>query len=171
MAGINKVLIVGRVGNDPETRRFNSGDEMAEFSVATSEQWRDKNSGEKKERTEWHKIKVMNDGLVKNVIRPYVNKGSLIGIEGELQTEKWQDQNGQDRYSTKIVVSAFRGTVYLLGNRDDNGGGDRRNDNSRSSNSGGNSHGSQGGRPGNGGSGNSFSRDLDDDIPFAPEFR
>jgi len=166
MAGINKVIIVGRVGQDPETRSFQNGGEMAELSIATSEQWRDKNTGEKKEKTHWHRIKVLNDGLVKNVVRPYVNKGSLIGVEGELQTEEFE-KNGEKRYATKVVVTAFRGTIYLLGGRDDNGGGS-----GGSRSSGGNGGGSSGGgRPGNGGTGGNFSRDLDDDIPFAPEFR
>jgi single-strand DNA-binding protein len=168
MAGINKVIIVGRVGKDPETRNFPSGGEMAEFSIATSETWRDKTTGERKEKTEWHNIKILNDGLVKNVVRPYVSKGSLVGIEGELQTEQWE-KNGEKRYSTKVVVGAFRGTLYLLGNKDDNGGGSRRDDDRGNSRS---SGGSQGNRPGNGGTGGgSFSHDMDDDIPFAPEFR
>ena len=167
MAGINKVIIVGRVGNDPETRRFQSGDEMAEFSVATSEQWKDKNTGERKERVEWHKVKIMNPGLVKNVVRPYVNKGSLVGIEGELQTEKWKDRDNNDRYTTRVVVSAFRGTIYLLGGKDDGGGnrsgGDDRRDSGRSSSN------SRGG--GNSSSGGGYSTHLDDDIPFRCEWR
>jgi single-strand DNA-binding protein len=167
MAGINKVIIVGRVGNDPETRRFNSGDEMAEFSIATSEQWRDKQTGERKEKTHWHRIKVLNDGLVKNVIRPFVNKGSLIGIEGELQTEEWE-KDGKKNYATKVVVTAFRGTLYLLGDKNDGGGdrGSRGRDDDRGSsrsNSGGNGGGNS--SKSNSGSGN-YSRDLDDDIPF-----
>lgn len=166
MAGINKVIIVGRVGNDPETRRFQSGDEMAEFSVATSDQWKDKNTGERKERVEWHKVKIMNPGLVKNVVRPFVNKGSLVGIEGELQTEKWKDRDNNDRYTTRVVVSAFKGTIYLLGNKDDSsgsrsGGGDDRRESNRSSS------GSRGGSSSGGG----YSTHLDDDIPFAPEWR
>lgn len=136
MAGINKVILVGHLGADPEVRRFQSGDQVAEFSIATSESWKDKNTGERKERIEWHRIKVLNNGLIENVIRPYVNKGSLVGIEGELQTEKWKDQQGNDRYATKIVVSAFRGSLYLLGGRDDNGDrGSRRRDDDRGSRS------------------------------------
>jgi single-strand DNA-binding protein len=161
MAGINKVLIVGRVGQDPETRSFNSGDEMAEFSVATSESWRDKNSGERKEKTQWHRVKVLNDRLVKNVIRQYVNKGSLIGVEGQLETEEWTDkQSGEKRYATKVVVSAYRGDVYLLGSREDNGAGRQESGRRQDSNSGQRNSGQSSGQSSN------YSRDLDDEIPF-----
>jgi single-strand DNA-binding protein len=147
--------------------------EIAEFSLATSETWRDRNSGERKEKTEWHKIKIMNDALVKNVVRPYVKKGSMLYIEGKLETESWEDRNGGGKkYATKIVVQGFGGGLQIVSS---NGDGERRSDSGgnggRSNN---NSHsgygsGSSGGRPGNGGGG--FSHDMDDDIPFAPEFR
>lgn len=165
MAGINKVHLVGRVGNDPETRNFNSGGQVAEFSLATSETWKDKSSGERKEKTQWHKIKVLNEGLIDNVIRRYVNKGDLVGVDGELQYEQWE-KDGQKHTTAKIVITAFRGTLYLLGSKEDSqaGGNDRggsrrddRGSDSRSQSSG-------GGRP----SSNTL---LDDEIPFAPEWR
>ncbi|UVV66710.1 single-stranded DNA-binding protein [Brucella anthropi] len=136
MAGINKTILVGRVGQDPEVRRFNSGDQVAEFSLATSKEWRDKNTGERKSKTTWHKIKVLNNSLIENVIRPYVNKGSLIGIEGELDNEEWE-KDGQKRQATKVVVGAFSGSLYLLGSKDDNGGdrGSRGRDDDRGSRS------------------------------------
>jgi len=166
MAGINKVIIVGRVGNDPETRSFTNGGEVAEFSVATSDQWKDKETGEKKEKTTWHRIKVLNDGLVKNVIRPFINKGSLIGIEGELTVEEWE-KDGQKHYTTKVLVGAFRGTVYLLGDKRDGGGdsADRPpNERSRTTSDQG---GTRGGEPqGRQDPRGNFSRDIDDDIPF-----
>lgn len=163
MAGINKVLIVGRVGQDPETRSFNSGDEMAEFSVATSEGWRDKNSGERREKTTWHRIKVTNDRLVKNVIRPYVAKGTLIGIEGKLDVEEWE-KDGQKRTATKVLVGPYSGDVYLLGNRDDNGGNDRGSSGRSNDQRGGSS--SHGQRQQSSRQSQNFSQDLDDDIPF-----
>lgn len=171
MAGsVNRVILVGNVGSDPETRRFDNGNEMAEFSLATSESWRDRNSGERREKTEWHKIKVMNDALVKNVIRPFVKKGSKLYIEGQIETEKWRDRDGNDRYTTKIILKGFASTIQLLSGKDD---GDRREDHrsdAGSSSRGGYGSGSAGARPGNGGGG-SFSHDMDDDIPFAPEWR
>ncbi|KAB2752313.1 single-stranded DNA-binding protein [Brucella anthropi] len=171
MAGINKTILVGRVGQDPEVRRFNSGDQVAEFSLATSKEWRDKNTGERKSKTTWHKIKVLNNSLIENVIRPYVNKGSLIGIEGELDNEEWE-KDGQKRQATKVVVGAFSGSLYLLGSKDDNGGdrGSRGRDDDRGSRSSGRYSNDDRGQS-SGGYGGGFSRDLDDEIPFAPEWR
>ena len=135
MAGTNVVILRGRVGNDPEVKRFNDGNEIAEFSLATSKTWKDRD-GNRKEKTEWHKIKVLNNSLIENVIRPYVNKGSLIGIEGELDNEEWE-KDGQKRQATKVVVGAFSGSLYLLGSKDDNGGdrGSRGRDDDRGSRS------------------------------------
>lgn len=162
MPGINKVTIVGRVGRDPEIRTTRDGTEMANMSVATSETWRDKQSGERKEKTEWHKVTVWGEGAVR-VIRDYVQKGDLIGIEGQLETRKWQAQDGSDRYSTEIVVKPFRGAVHLLGG---NKSGDQRSasagrlrdDPPRSYAAAG---AGAGGRPSSG-----IGSELDDEIPF-----
>jgi single-strand DNA-binding protein len=114
MAGsVNKVIIVGNVGADPEVRTFPSGDKMVNIRVATSETWRDKTSGERKERTEWHRVAIMSSGLAR-VAENYVSKGSKVYIEGQLQTRKWSDQSGQEKYSTEIIVSNFGGSLTLL---------------------------------------------------------
>lgn len=150
MAGsLNKVMLIGNLGADPEVRRLNSGDTVVNFRLATSDTWRDKNSGERKERTEWHNVVIFNEGIAK-VAEQYLKKGSKVYVEGALQTRKWQDQSGNDRYSTEVVLQKFRGELTMLsdgGNRNDGGGGSR---------SGGQSQGG-GGRP---------QRDLDDEIPF-----
>ena len=117
MAGsVNKVILIGNLGKDPETRRLNSGDPVVSFSLATSETWRDKNSGERKERTEWHNIVIFNENLGK-VAEQYCRKGSKVYVEGQLQTRKWQDKDGQDRYTTEIVLTRFRGELTLLDSR------------------------------------------------------
>ncbi|MCC5996160.1 MAG: single-stranded DNA-binding protein [Oceanicaulis sp.] len=122
MAGsINKVIIVGNLGADPEIKAMPSGDKMAKFPVATSETWRDRQSGEKREKTEWHNVVIFNDNLTK-VAENYLRKGMKVYIEGSLQTRKWQDQNGQDRYMTEVVLQKFRGELQML---DSKGGGDR----------------------------------------------
>ncbi len=122
MAGsVNVVMLLGNVGKDPEIRTLNGGDRVANFSIATSESWTDKQSGEKKEKTEWHNVVVFNDGLV-GVIERYVTKGSKVHVSGSLQTRKWQDKDGNDKYSTEVVLSKFRGELTLCG---DGGGGDR----------------------------------------------
>jgi single-strand DNA-binding protein len=119
MAGsINRAFLIGNVGKDPEIRSFPSGDRVASFSVATSESWKDKASGEKKERVEWHKISCFNQGLVK-VIESYVKKGSKVYIEGQLETRKWTDKDGVERYSTEIVLRPFRGELTLLSSKSD----------------------------------------------------
>ena len=111
MAGsVNKVILVGNLGADPEIRRLNSGEPVVNLSVATSEQWRDKSSGDRRERTEWHRVVIFNDNLAK-VAENYLKKGSKVYIEGQLQTRKWTDQNGQDRYTTEIVLQRFRGEI------------------------------------------------------------
>lgn len=114
MAGsVNKVILIGNLGQDPEFRTFQNGDKVASFSIATSESWKDKTSGEKKEKTEWHRISVLNQGLVK-VIESYVKKGSKLYIEGQLETRKWADASGVEKYTTEVVLRPFRGELTLL---------------------------------------------------------
>lgn len=173
MAGsVNKVILLGNVGADPEIRRTQDGRPIANLRIATSESWRDRNSGERKEKTEWHSVVVFNEGLCK-VIEQYVKKGAKLYIEGALQTRKWQDQTGNDRYSTEIVLQGFNSTLTMLDGRGEGGGGGSRggddfggggnygggNDMPSASSSRGGS--SRGGQP----AGN-FSNDMDDDIPF-----
>ena len=153
MAGsVNKVILVGNLGNDPEVRNLPSGGKVVNLSVATSEQWRDKNSGERKERTEWHRVVIFSEGLVR-VAEQYLRKGAKVYIEGQLQTRKWTDQSGQEKYSTEVVLQGFNATLVMLdGRREGGSGGDF---------GGGGDFGSGGGRSGGG---QSF--ELDDDIPF-----
>ena len=114
MAGsVNKVILVGNLGKDPDVRRLNSGDQVVSFSVATSETWRDKSSGERKERTEWHNVVIFNENLGK-IAEQYCKKGTKVYLEGQLQTRKWQDQSGADRYTTEVVLQRFRGELQLL---------------------------------------------------------
>ncbi|WP_306049804.1 single-stranded DNA-binding protein [Oceaniradius stylonematis] len=171
MAGsVNKVILVGNLGADPEIRRLNSGDPVVNLSVATSETWRDKQSGERRERTEWHRVVIFNENLAK-VAENYLKKGAKVYIEGQLQTRKWTDQNGQDKYTTEIVLQRFRGELQMLDSRADAEGGyggrgqgggygnDRVGQGAGGMDRGG---GQQGGEQG----GNDFVRDLDDEIPF-----
>jgi single-strand DNA-binding protein len=118
MSSLNKVMILGNLGSDPEVRSFQNGGRVCNLTVATSEKWADKQSGEKRERTEWHKVAIMVDGLV-GVCEQYLRKGSKVYIEGQLQTRKWQDQTGADRYSTEIVLKPFSGTLIMLDGRQD----------------------------------------------------
>jgi single-strand DNA-binding protein len=121
MAGsVNKVILVGNLGKDPEVRGLNNGDQVVSFSLATSESWRDKATGERKEKSEWHKIVIFNDGLGK-VAERYLKKGSKVYVEGQLQTRKWQDKDGTDRYTTEVVLQRFRGELTLLGDAKDGG--------------------------------------------------
>ena len=150
MAGVNKAIIIGNLGRDPEVRTFSNGSKVVNLNIATSETWKDKASGEKKERTEWHTVAIFNEPLGK-IAEQYLRKGSTVYIEGKLETRKWQDQSGADRYTTEIVLRPFNGELTLLGGKSD------RQDDSRQQDSGG--YGS-GGRPGAG--------DMDDAIPFAP---
>lgn len=113
---VNKVILVGNLGADPEVRALNNGGKVAQFSVATSERWRDKNSGEQRERTEWHRVVIFSEGLVK-IAENYLRKGAKVYIEGQLQTRKWQDQSGQDRYSTEVVLQGFNSTLTMLDGR------------------------------------------------------
>ena len=159
MAGsVNKVILVGNLGADPEIRSLNSGDRVANLRIATSETWRDKSSGERKEKTEWHRVVIFNDNLVK-VAEQYLKKGSKVYIEGQLQTRKWQDQSGVEKYTTEIVLQRFRGELTILDSRQ--GGGDEYGE------GGGSSGGYMDDRSGGGGGGGrSSSSHLDDDIPF-----
>ncbi len=151
MAGsVNKVILVGNVGADPEIRRLNSGDQIANLRIATSESWRDRQTGERKDRTEWHSVVIFNENLAK-VADQYLKKGAKVYIEGALQTRKWQDQNGNDRYSTEIVLQKFRGELQML---------DAQLHGSSQSNQRQEERQSYGDRSGG------FSRDLDDEIPF-----
>ena len=171
MAGsVNKVILVGNLGRDPETRRLGSGDPVVNLRIATSENWKDKATGERKEKTEWHSVVIFNENLGR-IAEQYLKKGSTVYIEGQLQTRKWQDQSGAEKYTTEIVLQKFRGELTLLGGR---GGG--------ASESGGDDGGqiSRGGefgrsgpmekRPamagGGGGGRGGYANDLDDDIPF-----
>ncbi len=165
--------MIGNVGADPEIRRTQDGRPIANLRIATSETWRDRNSGERREKTEWHTVVVFNEGLCK-VVEQYVKKGAKLYIEGQLQTRKWQDQTGNDRYSTEVVLQGFNSTLTMLDGRGGEGGGAGRGgsdyggggyeeyDQSRPS-SGGARSGGQSNQPNQGGN---FSRDLDDDIPF-----
>lgn len=137
---LNKVILIGNLGKDPEQRNFPNGGSVANFSIATSENWKDKQSGEKKERTEWHKIAIFNEGLVKIVMK-YLQKGTKVYIEGQLETRKWQDKEGKDQYTTEIVLRPYVGEIKILSGgigqgdkRDDRGGGE---DHSKGSNGGG----------------------------------
>ena len=158
MAGsVNKVILIGNLGRDPEVRHTQAGGLIVQLSVATSENWRDKASGERKERTEWHRVVIFNDNLVK-VAEQYLRKGSKVYLEGALQTRKWTDQSGQEKFSTEVVLQKFRGELTMLDGR----GGDAERDEG-----GGYSGGfSSGPRQAASGPREDFSADLDDEIPF-----
>lgn len=149
MAGaVNKVILVGNLGRDPEVRFTNDGTKIANLSLATSETWKDKQSGERKEKTEWHRVVIFNDRLA-DVAEKYLRKGSTVYIEGSLQTRKWTDQSGAEKYTTEIVLQRFRGELTMLGTRGENQG----------------SQGSNGENQGQANQGNQ-ANDLDDEIPF-----
>ena len=118
MSSVNKVILVGNLGADPEIRRLNSGDPVVNLRIATSESWKDKQSGERKEKTEWHQVVIFNEHIAK-VAENYLKKGSKVYLEGQLQTRKWQDQSGNDRFSTEIVLQRYRGELVLLGGKTD----------------------------------------------------
>lgn len=165
MAGsVNKVILVGNLGRDPEVRSFPNGGKVCNLRIATSETWRDRNTGERKERTEWHSVAIFNENLAK-IAEQYLKKGSKVYVEGQLETRKWQDQSGADRYTTEVVLRQFRGELTLLDGRDGGGGGF---DDDR-----GGGHGGPGGGYGSGGHGGGQGggqgggrSDLDDEIPF-----
>jgi single-strand DNA-binding protein len=169
MAGsLNKVMLIGNLGADPEIRSFNNGGKVANLRIATSEQWKDKATGERKEKTEWHTVAIFSEGLV-SVVERYLKKGSKVFVEGKLQTRKWQDQNGQDRYSTEIVIQGLGGTLTMLdGPGGGAGGGGGSYGGGRSGGGGGGGWDQGGGSSGGGGgapAGGGYD-DLDDDIPF-----
>lgn len=158
---VNKVILVGNLGRDPEIRSLNSGGRVANMSVATSDRWRDRQTGEQRERTEWHRVVVFDDKLVE-IVEKYVRKGQMVYLEGEIQTRKWSDQTGQERYTTEVVLQRFRGQLTMLGGRGEGDGGGGfageagAGDYDRGAPAGGGDMGEASG-PG---------ADLDDDIPF-----
>ena len=179
MAGsVNKVILIGNLGKDPEIRTLNSGDRVANLRIATSEQWRDKGSGERREKTEWHQVVIFNQNLAE-VAEKYLRKGAKVYVEGQLQTRKWQDQSGADKYTTEVVVPRFRGELTMLDGRG-GGGGTGPEDSGFSEGGYGGGGGRSGGgfdqevraaEPAYGGGGARGGRapgpaDLDDDIPF-----
>ncbi|MEH7829217.1 single-stranded DNA-binding protein [Gemmobacter denitrificans] len=186
MAGsVNKVIIVGNLGRDPEVRSFQNGGKVVNLRIATSETWRDRNSGERKERTEWHSVAIFSEPLAK-IAEQYLRKGSKVYIEGALETRKWQDQSGQDRYTTEVVLRPYRGELTLLDGRGEGGGGAAGPDDQggygggdyEGGSGGGGSYGGgrgsygggQGGGGRSGGGGGGFGSggrsDMDDEIPF-----
>lgn len=171
MAGsVNKVILVGNLGKDPEIRTLNSGDRVANLTVATSESWRDKMSGERKEKTEWHRVVIFNDNLAK-IAEQYLRKGSTVYLEGSLQTRKWTDQQGVEKYSTEVVLQKFRGELTLLGGRGDGGGQSSQSSGGYDQGGYGDDGGYGGGAPASSGprqqgSGPAQNFDLDDEIPF-----
>ena len=178
MAGsLNKVMLIGNLGADPEVRSFQNGGKVCNLRIATTENWKDRNSGERQERTEWHTVAIFSEGLV-SVAERYLRKGSKVFVEGQLQTRKWQDQSGNDRYSTEVVLRGFNGTLTMLdgpgggsgggGGQRGGGGGDWNQGGGQGSGGGDNwrsGGGSSGGGSSQGGGGSDYD-DLDDDIPF-----
>ncbi|MEA1618464.1 single-stranded DNA-binding protein [Erythrobacter sp. T5W1-R] len=175
MAGsLNKVMLIGNLGADPEIRSFQNGGKVANLRIATSETWKDRNTGERQERTEWHNVAIFSEGLV-GVVERYLKKGSKVFVEGQLQTRKWQDQNGQDRYTTEVVIRGLNGGLTMLdgttggaGGGGMGGGGGARSGGGSYGGGGGSSAGAQGGggwNQGGGPAGGGYD-DLDDDIPF-----
>ncbi|MFT6104451.1 MAG: single-strand DNA-binding protein [Paracoccaceae bacterium] len=177
MAGsVNKVILIGNLGRDPEVRNFQNGGKVCNLRIATSETWKDRNTGERKERTEWHSVAIFSEPLAK-VAEQYLRKGSKVYIEGQLETRKWQDQSGQDKYSTEVVLRPFSSTLTMLDGRSDGGGGMGGGGGSAggyggddSSQGGGYDDRSQGGGSSYGGGGGNSpapaNSDMDDEIPF-----
>ena len=171
MAGsLNKVMIIGNLGADPEVKSFQNGGRIANLRIATSENWKDKATGERKERTEWHTVVLQSDGLV-GVAERFLRKGSKVYIEGQLRTRKWQDASGNDRYSTEVSVGGIGGVLTMLDGAPGGGGGQRSgggdwNQGGASSGGGGSNFSGGAGGGASGGGGSNFSDDLDDDIPF-----
>lgn len=159
MAGVNKVILVGNLGDDPEARSLNNGGEVVNLRVATSENWKDKD-GNRQERTEWHRVVIFNENLGR-VAKSYLRKGSKVYLEGQIQTRKWQDQSGADRYSTEVVLQRFRGELVLLDSRDGGGGGGSRGGGGDfADDAGGGTRTQSRPQPA------AFDTDLDDDVPF-----
>ena len=171
MAGsVNKVILVGNLGKDPESRSFANGGKVVSFSVATSENWKDKSSGERKEKTEWHNVSIFSEGLAR-VAEQYLKKGSKVYLEGQLETRKWQDQSGNDRYTTDVVLRNFNSAMVLLDGRAEGGGsrgggGGGGGDYQDSGSGGGSSFGGGGSKPQSRPQPAAFDTDLDDDVPF-----
>ena len=172
MAGsVNKVILLGNLGRDPEVRSFQNGGKVVNLRIATSETWRDKATGERKERTEWHSVAIFNENIAK-IAEQYLRKGSKVYVEGQLETRKWQDQSGADRYSTEVVLRPYSGSLTLLDGREGGGGGggDERGGGYPEDRGYGDERGSGGGgstpRSGGGGGGGGGRSDLDDEIPF-----
>ena len=171
MAGsLNKVMLIGNLGADPEIRTFQNGGKVANLRIATSETWKDRNTGERQERTEWHSVAIFSEGLV-GVVERYLKKGSKVYVEGQLQTRKWQDQSGNDRYSTEVVIRGMNGSLTMLDGAGGGGGGRSGGGYGGGSQGGGDNGGgwNQGGGGSSGGGsqgGGSNYDDLDDDIPF-----
>jgi single-strand DNA-binding protein len=164
MAGVNKVILVGNLGDDPEARSLNNGGEVVNLRVATSESWKDRD-GNRQERTEWHRVVIFNENLGK-VAKSYLKKGSKVYLEGQIQTRKWTDQSGADRYSTEIVLQRFRGELVLLDSRGGGGGGGFGGGDDYGDSSGGGDFGSPAPRQQQRPAPASFDTDLDDDVPF-----
>ena len=172
MAGsVNKVILVGNLGKDPESRTFANGGKVVSFSVATSENWKDRASGERKEKTEWHNVSIFSEGLA-GVAERFLKKGSKVYLEGQLETRKWQDQSGNDRYTTDVVLRNFNSSMVLLDSREGGGGGGSGGGYGGSSDYGSGGGGGGGGFGGGGSKPQSrpqpaaFDTDLDDDVPF-----
>lgn len=166
MAGsVNKVILIGNLGADPDVKHMASGDPVVNLSIATSESWRDKASGERRERTEWHRVVIFNEQLAK-VAEQYLKKGAKVYLEGQMQTRKWQDQSGQDRYTTEVVLQRFRGELQMLDRQSNNGPGKNTDPDAygktRTKDGGDNSQ----SHANNDGSREDLSRDMDDEIPF-----
>jgi len=159
MAGVNKVILVGNLGDDPEARSLNNGGEVVNLRVATSENWKDKD-GNRQERTEWHRVVIFNENLGR-VAKSYLRKGSKVYLEGQIQTRKWQDQSGADKYSTEVVLQRYRGELVLLDSRGEGGGGGSRGGGSDFAEDSG-----SGARPQSRPQPAAFDTDLDDDVPF-----
>jgi single-strand DNA-binding protein len=165
MAGsVNKVILVGNLGRDPEVRRMQDGRPIVNLNVATSETWRDKATGERKERTEWHRVVIFNEGLAK-VAEQYLKKGSKVYLEGSLQTRKWQDQQGQDKYTTEVVLQGFNAQLTMLDRAGSGGGGDFASDDT-GADFGSSGPGAREKRPAIAAAGGGKRGDMDDEIPF-----
>ena len=168
---VNKVILVGNLGRDPEVRTTSNGSKVVQLSIATSERWRDRANGEQREKTEWHRVVIFNERLA-DVAERYLQRGRQVYIEGQLQTRKWQDQEGNDKYTTEVVLGQYRGELQMIGSRGDGGGGGGGGDfgggNGGSGGGGGGSFGggSSGGTSSFGDSGSGGGGDFDDDIPF-----
>ncbi len=174
MAGsVNKVILIGNLGRDPEVRSTQDGTKIVNFTLATSERWKDRGSGEQRERTEWHRVVIFNENLAR-IAEQYLRKGSSVYVEGQLQTRKWTDQSGQEKYTTEVVLQRFRGELTLLGGRGEGGSGDYSRGDDYGGGSGGGSGGGYGGGSQGGGGRSSGGGpapmggpgDLDDEIPF-----